>query len=68
MSDYAAPTTAKLRCPICAGVPNRYSLVRFRGRKITLLVECWSGDLNKHSKEHLYLVDLVLPHVEEAKT
>lgn len=42
-------------CPSCGGPLNHYQAVVVRNR-VYLLCECWSGDLNKGSKYHIYLL------------
>ena len=54
-------------CPVCG---NRINWVKPIGsynfnHKVTLLAECWSGNINKRMPEHMFLIKLDnLPSVE----
>lgn len=53
-----------LKCPFCGGPPNQYQVIGIQSRsRIKVLVECWSGDLNKQSHFHLFIVNLKLKTV-----
>lgn len=57
------PTRKLLTCPYCGGPPNNYKPIGMEGRhtnRVKVLVECWSGDLNKPSHHHLFVVTLKL--------
>ena len=50
-----------LRCPICNNPINWFKNVgstHYRG-VITLLAECWSGEVNKEMPRHLFVIKLI---------
>jgi hypothetical protein len=49
-----------LKCPYCGGPANHYHPISLKGRTLLVLVECWSGDLDKPSLAHLFIVKLKL--------
>jgi hypothetical protein len=62
---------SNIKCPICGSThKNRIKVVEHTSYagKVKLLVECWSGDINKEMPKHLYLIELEdLPIIEAKK-
>lgn len=54
--------TKDIRCPRCNGVPNSIYYVGLSPyhKYAYAVVECWSGDLKKHSKHHIFFTKIPL--------
>jgi hypothetical protein len=65
-SDIKTATLKALKCPICGGSVNRYQPIKFERGKVTVLAECWSGDINREKPRHLYAVILKVKSVKRS--
>lgn len=52
--------TSLIKCPKCGGPVNKLWLSYHLKEHAIFVAECWSGDLNKRSHYHLFLVSVKL--------